>query len=116
MHYSWYAITINPPEACLYDYDDVFNKVRESIKRLHGSYLLYTELSKIGRLHFHGICKFPTKLHLILDQMQLKEFQICIKELLDLQDWLLYCQKNQDMFSEDGERHILSFPKMIVKL
>ncbi len=113
---GWYAFTINPCDSF-----QMFNLRRERFIKFigmfipwfndecsHVLYYLYPELSKLGRLHFHGYLRVPRKntnwfytywvprvtSMCSIDISELKENGIS-KEYTNWED---YCTKQQDLF------------------
>lgn len=62
----------------------------------------YMEISRNGRLHFHGTCKFLKQEHIIeffVDHLHYIQNNgiIEIDTISDLDKWLVYCRKSQHL-------------------
>lgn len=97
----WYAITLSRNNARI----DTLNKgfsaylapLREHITPFM-DYKLYSELSKTGKLHYHGICKFESYediFNFYFKIGHMLDTTICIKPIDDMDVWKKYYKKSK---------------------
>lgn len=104
-----YTFTLNPDDDHQYwAYPDRIDMVKEwgihVIDKLSAQISLYIEISRLGRLHFHGTIKwngskqvlafYCNELHDVL-----KHGQIEIGNIDSLSEWSEYCQKSKHIIS-----------------
>ena len=103
-----YSITINPCDRFQYFGDvDRINKLKKRYELLLLEYPnveheLYMEISRTGRLHFHGSIKFTSHkalLHYFLIHINeiMEVSNIDIDELKDPIVWMEYCRKSKHL-------------------
>lgn len=118
---NWYAITIAPKDKYQFftkadresKFKNLFNEIILRYPKLKIEYYFALELSEPvmvrypctgPRLHLHGILKFTTrkglKEWLLIESLKLYDFGILeIKPVIDMDDWLSYCNKQQDIMN-----------------
>lgn len=103
-----YAITINPSDEHQYfrssdRLKDFTNFWQTYIQNLQCDLVLHLEVSKLGRLHWHGLIKFPKQQNINnfylndIHNLTLRSMQL-IKPITDSGKWQEYCQKSKHMF------------------
>lgn len=102
-----YAITINPSDDFQYFKYDDDERLEEfigywsaRIQVMRCDLSLHTEVSKMGRLHFHGIIKFPTigciRNFYLTDIRKLSlQSMVQITAITDRVKWDEYCTKSK---------------------
>lgn len=100
-----YAFTYNPidqPKPGALGELEWFDEMRQFFYGLqYSKYRLYTEVSKTGRWHFHGLIKITDRLRFTIREIgQLMTFgNLCMKRFKTTDDhmnWLAYCNKQQN--------------------
>nr|UOF78872.1 rep protein [Cressdnaviricota sp.]UOF83105.1 rep protein [Cressdnaviricota sp.] len=118
-----YTFTLNPCDDLQY-----FDQI-DRIKSLEGyaiNYILpvvpaivdiYMEVSRAGRLHFHGTINFPTIAHIkdfyvnVIHKLS-KKFQIEIDTICDPDKWREYCTKSSHLINV----HLVTNKNLLKKL
>lgn len=119
-----YAITLSPPfvanrpDWLWQEYRPIID---ELIRPLCKSYIMYTEFSNEGRMHFHGVLHGYDKIKYYRTKYKIHRaigFS-CIKPLISFKDklqWMLYCQKGYRLTTQvlenlDGSTVMLKIQK-----
>lgn len=92
--HQWYSYTLNPPPLDDKWYNEIQTHaplIRDSLNGL--SYGLFPEISKTGRIHYHGAIWFPTKASIFLFYRKLPDWQLSLDTIEDLDKWKNYCMK-----------------------
>ena len=101
-----YTFTINPAAQ----YEDQKNRLRTAVNAHMQTFKslgddkvctweLYPELSRGGRIHYHGWIQIHNRLKFYLNLMRfLNKNQVEIDTIEDMNVWETYCTKQKDMF------------------
>lgn len=87
------ALTISPPDINYMTTLEILNRHLRYLSRIKCKFLLYPELDKTGRLHYHGYL-YKSDINFKQDIEQLKKIgYIKIKDICNDKGWLKYCRK-----------------------
>lgn len=103
----WYAITLNP-EKQYYNmgylrYSNIMKDLEKILNQYIGEieYYLYMEVSKTGRLHFHGYIKYKRDIDLVyitLIPLLIEKYTLKIDFINYAQKWAEYISKQTECF------------------
>lgn len=104
---TWYSITINPADKYQFWNNEkrllrFYAKAIENIPMDNIEGHLFLELSKNGRLHYHGEIRITDTLRFFLDDIKkLEEYgHYEIDTIAEIDDWIAYCLKQQTKLKE----------------
>lgn len=87
------ALTISPPNIKYMTVPEIMNKHLRYLSRMKCKFVLYPELDKTGRLHYHGYI-YKSDIGYKEDLELLKKIgYIKIKDISNNKGWLQYCKK-----------------------
>lgn len=112
----WYAITINPQKQYYNKgylrYSDVMQEITKLLNQYIGEieYFMYMEVSKLGRLHFHGYIKYKKDLDLVYMTLipdLVDKYSFEIDYINDPDIWAEYISKQTECFKF---KNIIQYP------
>lgn len=87
------ALTISPPDIKYMTIKEILHRHLRLLSRIASKFILYPELDKVGRLHYHGYI-YKSDIGYKEDLEQLKKIgYIKIKDICNDKGWLKYCRK-----------------------
>lgn len=95
-----YCITINPIPEIELAIMQTYDRVLEILSLFHANVKMYTEISTANQIiHYHGFLRFPTRLHIGLFYLNIKDIKTKCNFDLDtigqLEQWWPYCIKSE---------------------
>lgn len=115
-----YAFTYNPSDK--HQYFGQPNRLNKSVVDLDSillyksmKYELYPELSRKGRIHFHGYVVFDQIVdgYMYSIPLLLKHGTVVIKQIDDNNTWLQYCLKQYKFHEWSQNQQLIQVPIMI---
>lgn len=124
---EFYTLTLNPNDR--HQYFDATNRIDKLTSYMQAKILdcpnmdvdVHMEISRKGRLHFHGtimFCKTEHILYFYLHKINewLESFQIEIDTISDRLKWDTYCTKSSNLIKVNiNSKHVIDFSKLLKK-
>lgn len=86
------ALTISPPDVKYLTIDKLWLHHKRLLSKIKSKFVLYPELDKTGRLHYHGYIHKEISLKEDLEYIKKLGF-VKVKDIFDLGEWVKYCSK-----------------------